>query len=714
MLLSQTRNIIAVLPCRKALRKLAPLSRFSMKRYALYKTIPVFALLQALFVAAYLSREHTFHFWDYVMYYDMARAQYASFQVGWVQGFEVFRRSLEQSYNHIFALPSLFAFALFGVGRKIFILTNFTVFFLAYEVAIAFVLRRLFNLSWLHALLAGFAACSFIPPLWVPLLKGYPDIGAAACLVFAVGINLSFSGEMRKALLTGVLLGCAVLLRRHFAYPAATFLVVLFVSNFLFVLLGSKPPQKLALFVKPAVYFVICCVVAAATIFVVAPDFFIKAATVNYGDLYSSYRRPMGFFASFVLQEFGALLLLLAFCGFIYSFNKHKLLRFHFVFILLLTVVWFFVWSLGPSQAGNHYLLHVLPLFVCIGLMGLWSALPFPLSRRGFISACLLVLAFSGNSAWSLWLSPVFIPSSEPPAPGILSASHSPEIRGDYEELKRLAEYLAETTIAQDKIFVLGSSFVFNQDLMRVVYFDALQRPDLWLRFVYGPEADSGSVLPLSAFASANIYVVPEPAQYHLAPEKQKVITATARQFPPPKELADYFSRDYTVFLLQNGVKINIWRRKPWSPGALHEALKNIRKESPSFQQFWIEISGLQESSIVSQENGKTDFFAFFNNAGSAELFFDAPLHSGDYRLEFTTEYSNRCVGEKFTLSVLTQEGEVLSENRFYSSPLSPLIYRIVSVPEKPGFAFVKFGLNNNGTSACVFAVRGLSIEKII
>jgi hypothetical protein len=53
-------------------------------------------------------------------------------------------------------------------SRLVFILTNFFVFFLAYEIAVAFFLRRTLGFEWNKALIASLAANSLIPPLWLP------------------------------------------------------------------------------------------------------------------------------------------------------------------------------------------------------------------------------------------------------------------------------------------------------------------------------------------------------------------------------------------------------------------------------------------------------------------------------------------------------------------------------------------------------------------
>src|SRR5581483_4855923 len=99
------------------------------------------------------------------------------------------------NYNLIFALPSLISFSLFGVSRVVFIVTDFFAFFLLYEIAVAGLLRRAIGIGWGKALAISLVTASLIPPLWLPLLEGYPDNGAAACLLFAATIGWAGTGD---------------------------------------------------------------------------------------------------------------------------------------------------------------------------------------------------------------------------------------------------------------------------------------------------------------------------------------------------------------------------------------------------------------------------------------------------------------------------------------------------------------------------------------
>jgi hypothetical protein len=645
-------------------------------------------LIQGLFVYGYVAHEHTIYFWDHSMYHNMARLLAAAFHEGWAPGFSVFRQSLAQDYNYFFALPSLLAFSVFGSTRAVFLLTNFLVFFIAFEVATAFVLRRVFAVSWPTGLLLGFGACSLVPPLWLPLLEGYPDVGAAACVALAVGLHVRGPGKWRTALIAGLLLGLAVLLRRHFVYAGVAFFAVLFAIGLYDSLSAPTPRRCFQKALRVVVYCGLSGLILTALIGLVSPSFLLKAITIDYGALYLSYKRPPGFFLVFALSGFGGLLVAAALSGFVLAARKRPVSRRPLAFIVILTLVWLVVWCMGPSQAGHHYLLHVLPLFAAIGLAGL-----FLVFGNRSLMAGLVAVVLSANSAWALWLAPDGVRPNDHGAPRLWSAPRPPVVRQDYDELSRLASHLAATTTNDDRLFVLGSSFVFNQDLLRAVYTDVLRQPAPLSRFLQGPEIDSNQSSPLNPFASATVYVVPEPPQYHLDPALQKVITATASQFPPPSSRDAFFQRDEQAFHLEGGMVAHVWRRKPWTPGVLHAALSDVRKNGFVSLQAWVALSGPSQLFIGPENNGRTDVAAVFDTSRSNfDLFRDLPLSAGRYRLTVAVARHQGCRAPEFDFAVVTEQGSTAAEGRFVPTEAPGPVYWIFSAPSGPSFLHLRFG----------------------
>ncbi len=663
---------------------------------------------QAAFVTAYVLCERAVYFWDHAMYHALARNLHAAFRSSFSGGAGAFAASLANDYNLIFALPSLAGFAMFGDSRLVFVLANFFVFFIACETAVALLLRRLFALAWRPAFLLGFGACSLIPSLWIPLLEGYPDAGAAACIVFAFYVALDRQKTWRSFFVIGLLAGLAVLLRRHFAYPA---LALLFTSG-LFDLgrvFLSKDRMRRKNLSRLALFYGLCGLTAAAIIGLVAPAFFLRMISVDYSSLYVSYKKPGWDFLVFALSNIGLLPLALALAGFGLAARAFPGAREGLAFVAAAVFVWLAAWCLGPAQAGHHYILHVIPLFLAVGLSGLALAL----SRRVYVRAA-LVAVLAANSVWALWLSPEGMLSDADKKMRFYSAPRPPVARPDYDSLLALAGYLEETTTPADRLLVMGSSFVFNQDLLRAVYTDILKHPDFLNRFLWASEIDGVQDPPYDSFASATVYAVPDPPQYHLAKEGQKVVTSIAQQFPPPPFSAALFKEDARAFALANGVTLRVWRRKPWTPGALHKATGLIR-ETAGGRRDWIALSIPAFVSIATNVQNTTNVFARLDALRSGlSLFFDRSLSGGNYRLAFDILAEPSCKNPRFTLEARTASGQSLWTTAFEPPAVPGSLYRpfaVSGIKDEEAFLFLSY--TADFTASCQSLLQFLRVERL-
>ncbi len=684
-----------------------------MQRIALVVSAIILVYLQASFLVAYMGHERAFFFWDHAMYHNLAWNAWQAFQSGIATGWAHFQNSMTQDYNDLFALPSLISFSLFGVTRSVFILTNFAVFFLAYEAAIAFILRRLFSLGWPAALVASLILCSLVPPLWLPLLEGYPDIGAAAALMFAFGLSLGPLNNKRSAALLGFLLAISFLLRRHYAYPAAALLTAKGFIDFVSLHASRGHSYKSALW-SYVIKYGVCVAALLTTIAAIAPKIIPIVLVTDYAALYKSYEKPALEYLSFTLARFGAVLLVASMGGLIAAYLFMPKLRGHIRFLALFVSIALLVWCAGPSQAGHHYMLHALPLFCVVGLASLFAVLVkiqkahYRKAAIGIVSALLV-----SNSVWALWLSPRSPGQENNHSIGLFSASGSPIVRKDIDQLMSLASNLANSAKADDRIYAIGSSFIFNQDLVRAVYTDGMQQFGPVSRMVFGPEIDSRNISPLHAFAQASIFIVPDPPQYHLAPEAQKTITALTQPFltaTPPNKL---FRADKEVYALDSGVKLRVWRRDPWTPEILHNMLATIRKEAPVANPDWVVLTHHRDISVTPSPDKTTNVVAqVMPKQINLTLFYDVPLTSGDYVLRFSFDRNPSCAHTDFRLDLMNKEGKNLFNKTFLPITSPGIVATTFNVPSERGAeAFIQLTINSVQEEPCVFALQRLTVE---
>jgi len=644
--------------------------------------------LQFGFVAAYLAQEQAIQFWDYAMYANMAKEWFL--QGNPDQLLASFLQSFAYKYNFLYAVPSYFSFSAFGATRDVFIKTNFTVFFIAQQIAFACVLYRLYPLSKTKSLLWAAALSILVPFFWYPLLQGYPDNGAGAFLTFALAVALGNRKSWWSALSIGVLLGLSIVFRRHFAYPALALLASIGGVE-LWALYKEKTRAKA--YLRPVCFGGLAGLAVLGVLLAAEPAYLKEMVTTNFQALYHSYQRDALYFTLFLLGRVGLFLSAAVAAGFFFSLKAQTKTKQNLVFVCVFTLVWFVLWIAGPSQAGDHYLIAVPPVFCIVGLAGFFLFLMNAPDKRKKIVFILSLLALMANSAYALWLAPRFPMPNEAPIPSFFSVARPPWVRKDMDSLLDLAKYLTHTTRPKDRIAIVSSSFILNQDLMHSIYTDITRRTSTARRFVFIPEIDHVQPAPLDAYTGATVYVVPEPTQYHLPPSGQKVLTAFAKQFPPPPQLATYFQPDPKIFTLADNVKVRVWRRVPWTPGALHFGLKAIRENVESPIRWVAEKRPVAFATTHTKAYGAVAQFRFAAGAQAATLFYDQPLSAGAYRF-----------GAEVNSQYICQTPEITVKTKDYSGAV---VYSFAGKPEKNPGVFYAPALAKGGNGGPYY----LSVE---
>lgn len=673
---------------------------------------------QLFFVFSYLGAEHTIYFWDHSMYHSMASSLYGAALDNFDRAIAIFVQSLSNDYNLLFSIPSFISFFLFGDSRLAFILTNFICFFIPYEIAVAFILRRIFSLGWNTAFFISTAALCLIPPAWVPLLQGYPDHAAAMALAFSFAITLDDRRTKKDAILLGLALGFAVLFRRHYAYGALTLLLTSGLLD-LFSLGAFEKSKRISRIFYLSIFYFICGVVALGLMFAVAPDFVTRAVTTNYNSLYLSYHRQSAEFLLFAANGFGLALLIASGLGLLLMLKQKNYFALN---IFLWAALWLLAWCLGPAQAGPHYLLQMLPICAAVGLAGLYLYLT---EKRASFIVFVVLAVLAGNSTYALRLGPQQVQKESSGRPSAFSSPTPPVVRKDYNALVELARHLVQTTGPDDRILAIGSSPDFNQDILRAIFVDIFNQPALFLKFLQAPEVDNVQDPPYDVFASANVYVVPEPAQYHLAPEGQKVVTAAAAQFPPGKAIASLFKQDDKTFSLQNGVTVKVWRRqKDWPPQTLISMMDKISEISgpPKDPRVgphrdWVATQSPLRITATTLSNGFSYAQGLFdNNHRGLSVFMNKPLHPGKYVFRSEIVTSPPCNNLEIELITKNKSGGTLQKMPVPVASIPGVMSLAFSVDAGNTDAFAQLNVNiryqNDFNNMCIVSLHNLSIHK--
>lgn len=666
-------------------------------------------VLQFVFVHAYLEQEQTIHFWDYAMYANRARVWLAidKPELLW----ESFWASFSYKYNLLYALPAYWTFRFFEATRTVFIETNYAVYFVAQLLALALVIGRTFQQSLAKSFVYSIVLSGLIPFAWYPLLQGYPDNGAGALLLFAFAVALGNRTKWYNPLLLGALLGLSIVFRRHFAYPALALLAsIAFLDLQTLVKAGAKKKAYFPLLR----YGGTAAATAVAVLAAIEPSYFKEMLTTDFQSLYRSYEREAGYFSLFLLGRIGLLLGALVSAGFLLAFKNRPESKKPLILLCVFGGLWFVLWILGPSQTGDHYLIAVPPVLCFVGLAGFFLVVTDKLTMKMGALLGAVLLGLGANSAHALWFAEEFPAPNAAPTPGVFSVARPPWILKDRDRLLDLANHLTHTTTPSDRIAVVASSFILNQDLMRALYTDVLRRPSTARRFVLTPEVDEVQYAPLDAYAGANVYVVPDPPQYHLPASGQKVITSFASQFPPPSSLATYFAKDPEVFVLSSGVKIHIWRRLPWTPGALHAGLTAIRKIKEAPIRWVGEKRPVDFITTITEVSGETVQLRFNAEARSGEIFYDKPLPLGAYRFGGVMNAQYICQKPELKIRVRDYAGTVVFEQ---STPLEnsakPFAALALAHQGNGGPYYISAEITVQPLGECTMAIGHLQVEEI-
>ncbi|MDD3183188.1 MAG: hypothetical protein PHD48_10365 [Alphaproteobacteria bacterium] len=614
-------------------------------------------LCQFIFLVLYLGQEQAIPFWDYAMYANMA-IDWFSAPTGTEMVSRLFQ-SLSQKYNLLFAVPSLLSFSVFGATRSVFILTNFLIYFVVYQLAVGFVFKQIFQEPWPKTFFLSALLCCVVPFIWYPLFQGYPDHSAALCLTLAIGFALKPSSNHKTFLATGLLLGLSILLRRHYAYPALAVLLTIGITESLEAAKQKQLTNRKWLFQKVISYGLAGAGLLGVLI-LCEPTYLREILVTDYTTLYKSYERPPCYFVLFAFSHVGLCLLALSLAGYGMAAYLFPAYRRGLFFTATLMIIWLVLWAEGPGQAGDHYLISVLPLFCLTGLWGLFRSLHRQRRLRPVLALCGVFLAI--NSVQAFWLAPFELPSQKPSF-SFWSAPRPPWVRKDKDELKRLAHYIGTTTTALDKVVVVGSSFIFNQDLMRALYTEELHTLAPAYRFLQAPESDGEQDPPLDVYASGTVFLVATPTQYHLPMTGQRVITGLSSRFPPTGTTEAFFEKDPQSFSLDKKVQVEIWRRtKAWQPGNLYENLYEIRN-SKDMPRRWVAQKMAGRINFGKDENHQNvGLIAHGAGPQASVLFYDSPLDPGTYRIVTRVRLFGGCEKVHLTALVQNENGQTLSK----------------------------------------------------
>jgi hypothetical protein len=533
----------------------------------------LFAVFANIFAVWFVSKEQYIYYWDFAEYWHDTTLMVYMLQRAPLGAVSKLLYSIRHDdYNYLPAFPLTLPMVIFGRTRLVYILSVVNV----YAIPAAFVTTAATRAI---ARGAGFppaeslcfvvpAVLLTLPVFWVPMLRGYPDVGG---LIFVSSILFFYFRQRPQTLKTGTLIVCGVLLaflllfRRWYGFWVLSFILLLPLDA-AFELWSQRRFDLDTCWkaYRPAILIVFSFGIALTSI---AWPLIVRMIATPYRDIYSAYRANTGlleasrdagrfYLGTFVCSAFAIAVIVLA-----ASRILRRICVFHFSQLILITVLFERVQAFG----WQHLYLLIPAIVICLSLalvmiakMTIWLIVPM----YSFVS----IMAFL----------PVFLTYQGPLShfsQAIASTGRCyPLIRHDLPEIRRLLAVLQDyDSRTGGTVYVLASSPVINSSLL----WDANQSLGTNFkvtgRIVRSAEVDKRDGFPMRLL-DAEYVLVAVPIQYHLRPEDQRVIGIPAQALLMHINIGNAFDQLPESFTLSGGVKIYIFRKtRPITPEGLSQ-----------------------------------------------------------------------------------------------------------------------------------------------
>jgi hypothetical protein len=477
-------------------------------------------------------------------------------------------RSLGESvrnddYNLLPVLPLTPFEWLWGPGRIIYILAIIVLFLLPGALALGLFAPRIVrsNLAGdtFAPIVLATASILILPSLWVPTLRGLPDV--VGILVIGLILHMALTKplaeqNLSKLLAIGFLLCLLVLLRRWYGFWSVAFLPSLVVAR------TFDLPRRAGIswryYITTARNAAIVGMVFAVGLFGLATPLALRAIRTDYSDIYSAFRRSSSLTEAvgWLPLYFGWITIAVSCAGLAWLTLRQET-RALGAFLIIQTIVVFLLFIRTQDFGIQHdYLLFpAIGVGVSTAVLVLWSKIggrSIRMASVGLVFIALLVNAAIVLFPWAGGLSAAlgrFAPERR----------YYPLVRNDIDAVGQLFSDLDSLEARQPgDIYVLSSSEALNSDIA-FTYCQTGQEPRLFCKYLLlTNDVDKRDGFPLQ-FLRASYLVVTTPTQYHLRPDDQRVVGVLSRDVMAEHGIGASFQRLPGEFKLENGVIASVY-----------------------------------------------------------------------------------------------------------------------------------------------------------
>ncbi len=594
---------------------------------------------------AYTAHEHYLYFWDWAGFHAVAADFTEQLMAEPHAGLELFRRSLTGEYTLVFALPLIPVLALSEGARTPYILSVAGLYLLPFAVLAGVVCRRAFPELGRTALWGGTVLAIAVPPVWLSVMRGYPDVLAAALVMAALALVM---GDLRlrrwrTIVVVAFLLGASVVVRRHVLFAAlavlGTVALLLLRHEWDLRRAGSAAMPTNPLWTR-LLRALALPTATGAFVALLQPVFFMNLVRQDYSNLYASYQQPTRELLSlFQTQTLGPVFFAIGGLGFVLGIVRGRLRCTPDTALTVYGLLWLTAWVLIVRQQGPHHLVVGLPLIVSAGVLQVASMTRHRGWRKPEMAWLAVVVGYTlVNVVATTGPDPALHVAAQRQT-GLLSAYAGPLRREDFDEVRVLIAALRD---GPQPVLVAASNARLNFDLVNKAEPRLFGRTDRRLVVLPSPQIDSRDPLPVDELLRAGQVVVVTPFQFHLVrASEQDVVRVLLDAFAEDWPIARDFRRLDASFGLEGGVVAQVYQRE--RAASLPTAIDTYKRmvaatEEPvaPFRDYWYWSGSAQPPGLLRGAGGEHNFYQLGpTGPGAVSLTLLRPLR-GPHRITGT------------------------------------------------------------------------------
>jgi len=515
----------------------------------------VLLLIGTGFIFSQIIREKYIYYWDYSGYWTLAIDMSKRLFESPIEAMQMLYYSINyDEYNRL--LPILIAVPMKFLGNSFLAYTLITYMFFGCPAIFLIALtiekytRKILNRK--ISLKIAIICTATMPLVLHPILNGYIDIGGVLTLSALTYISLDLNWEkfdIKQCFCMAILLLLTLFQRRYYAFAVIGYVAGILVNAIDFLLYSKN---KKIILKNCSTFLSVVGGICTGVLVIFFSSFLFRNINNNFATAYSAYSvGNVWWDITNTIRYIGWIFLILLLIGLVITTIKTKFKMADTYMLIINIIVPLFLFFRIQSLGMQHYYIITCPLIVlAVSSIFLIEDILSSMSAKVIVSGLLIVC----------WVS-IFVNSYSViniNNPLYSSIKYEPKIRGDLHELNRINSDVLNLTNNEDgKVYVIGSSDVFNDDILRKInYPDAYWEKDCLLP---ASHVDLRDGFPMSFF-QAKYVLVGEPAQTHLPTDTQQVVTLLADEFIHNGPISEHF--EYIMeYKLDKNVVVKLYKK---------------------------------------------------------------------------------------------------------------------------------------------------------